>query len=175
MSQSSKKTTKNPDKNNKNRYTIKSHDEDVVLHMDSSHSQEKKVKLYFIKLHPKTQEMSLTSVPRKVQSQSRLKSTLEKLIQGPSNYEDRKGLHTAIPKSTRIRSIRIRNNIATIDFNRTIELGANGAILIKRLDQIIYTATQFDNVNAVIIKINGRHKRSFGSDGISISGPLKRK
>jgi spore germination protein GerM len=42
--------------------------------------------------------------------------------------------------------VSIINNIAFINFNSALEEGAAGNILMNRLDQIVYTATQFDNV-----------------------------
>jgi len=75
----------------------------------------------------------------------------------------------------RINSVKIRNKTAEIDFNSAIEYGAAGSILLNRLDQIVYTATQFSGVGSVIIKINGKARQTLGADGLSISGPLHRR
>jgi len=71
--------------------------------------------------------------------------------------------------------VKIRNKTAEIDFNSAIEYGAAGSILLNRLDQIVYTATQFSGVGSVIIKINGKARQTLGADGLSISGPLHRR
>lgn len=133
------------------------------------------VKIYFVALNEKTDKMYLAAVSRKVGKQPLLENTLRELVKGPTAAEKRKGLLTAIPPELRINSVKIRNKTAEIDFNSAIEYGAAGSILLNRLDQIVYTATQFSGVGSVIIKINGKARQTLGADGLSISGPLHRR
>ena len=47
-------------------------------------------------------------------------------------------------------------------------------MLQARLYQVVYTATQFPEVDSVKILINGKSKNTFSSEGFSIRNPLKR-
>ena len=81
---------------------------------------------------------------------------------------------SAVPSSLRVNRVSIKGRSAVIDFSGAIEDDAPGQILIKRLQQIVYTATAIDGVDNLIITINGQTKKSIGADGLSISGPLGR-
>ncbi|OHD69273.1 MAG: hypothetical protein A2W19_15900 [Spirochaetes bacterium RBG_16_49_21] len=133
------------------------------------------IKLFFIKFNEKTEKMYLSSVPRKVEKKSLLENAMKELIKGPTPSEKKKGLLTAVPHDLKLNSVRIKNRTAELDFNGTIERGASGSILLNRIDQIVYTATQFHTVNSVIIKINGKKQEALGADGLSIGGPLQRR
>jgi len=133
------------------------------------------VKVYFVKFDEKSERMYLAPVARNIPRGALLENTMKELIKGPTPAEKRKGHLTAVPSGLRVNSIRIKNRSAEIDFNGAIEQGASGSILINRIDQIVYTATQFPNINSVIIKINGKQKQTLGTDGLSIGGPLHRR
>lgn len=134
------------------------------------------VKIYFVRLNEKTEKMYLSPVVRNVpRGGAILENTMKELIKGPTAGEKKKGNLTAVPTGLRINRMRVRNKTAEIDFNGAIEQGASGSILINRIDQIVYTATQFPNVESVIIKINGRQRQTLGTDGLSIGGPLHRR
>ena len=133
------------------------------------------VKIYFVKFNEKSEKMLLTPVTRKVGREMPLEHTIRELIKGPSTTEKKKGLLTAVPSNLRVNGIRLKNGIAEIDFNGAIEQGAGGSVLINRIDQIVYTATQFPQVKSVVIKINGRPRQTLGTDGLSIGGPLHRR
>jgi spore germination protein GerM len=133
------------------------------------------VKVYFVKLNEKSEKMYLAPVTRTVNGGSLLENTMKELIRGPTAAEKKKGHLTAVPSGLRVNSVKIKNRSAEIDFNGAIEQGAGGSILINRIDQIVYTATQFPNVKSVVIKINGKQRQTLGTDGLSIGGPLHRR
>lgn len=132
------------------------------------------VRVYFIRMDERTEKIYLAPVRRMVASSKRVEASLKELVKGLSSGEKNRGYLNAVPSSVRVRSVRIEDGIARVDFNATVGQG-NGNILVSRLDQIIYTATQFKEVQAVQITINGRRKSTLGSDGLSISGPLHRR
>ncbi len=136
---------------------------------------EKDVKLYFLRVNESTGKTRLIPVSRRLKSPSLLKDALNELVKGPSRIERDRGLLSAIPKNLKIRDIKTVNSNVVIDFNTAIEENAAGTILLSRIDQIVYTATQFDNISGVIIRINGKNRNFLGNDGLSISGPLHRK
>jgi len=137
--------------------------------------EREEVKIYFVKLNEKTEKMLLTPVARKVARGEPLENTMRELIKGPTVAEKKKGLLTAVPPGLKVKSIRLKNGMAEIDFNGAIEQGAGGSVLINRIDQIVYTATQFRDVRSIVIKINGRPRQTLGTDGLSIGGPLHRR
>jgi len=136
---------------------------------------ERDVRIYLVKINDESEKMYLASVSRKVAGDSVLEKTMKELVKGPTTAEKNRGMLTAIPPSLKVNSVRIRNNIAEIDFNGAIEQGAGGSVLINRIDQIVYTATQFPNVQSVVITINGKPRQTLGADGLSIEGPLHRR
>ncbi len=141
---------------------------------DKASASDKEVSLYFLKLDDKSEKIYLSTVKRKLKDKQLLSLTLEQLIKGPSAYEQSKGYITAVPSHLKIRGIEIKGKTAEIDFNGVIEEGAAGDILLKRIQQIVNTATQFDTVDSIIIKINGKRRSTIGGDGFSIGGPLRR-
>jgi spore germination protein GerM len=132
------------------------------------------VKIYFLKLNESTEELYLSSVTRKVSDKNILSLSLESLISGPTGAEKAAGYMSAVPPSLRVNRVSIKGRSAVIDFSGAIEEDAPGQILIKRLQQIVYTATAIDGVDNIIITINGKAKKSIGADGLSISGPIGR-
>lgn len=135
----------------------------------------KDVQVYLMAFNEKTEALSLHSVRRTVTGASPLDGALRELLKGPSAAEKKKGLITAIPRGLQIRSISVHEGIAEIDFNEHIEDGGTGNIMLSRIDQIVYTATQFDTVKAVTLRVNGKKRKTLGSDGLSVEGPLHRK
>ena len=119
--------------------------------------------------------MSLLPVKRNIKAESPLKATLNELIKGPNKTEKKKGLLTAIPDDLKIRNVQVIGRNAVLDFNSVIEENANGEILLTRIDQLVYTATQFEGIDSVIIKVNGKQKKFLGGDGLSVSGPIGRR
>lgn len=141
---------------------------------DKPAAVQKDVSIYLLKLDEKTERIYLSPVKRTVTERDILASALENLIKGPTQKERERGYITAVPQGLKIRGISINGKTAEIDFTGAIEENAAGDILIKRVQQIVYTSTQFDSVNSIVIKINGQRRKSMGSDGFSIGGPLKR-
>lgn len=136
---------------------------------------ERPIRIYLIRFNDKTEHVSLIPVKRRIQTDFPLRDAMHELIKGPTQSEKKRGMLSAVPPDLKIKSIRCKDGIATIDFNEIIEEGANGSILLHRIDQIVFTATQFNTVDRVRITINGKYKKFIGSDGLSIGGSLYRR
>jgi|GEM_PF-3191479 len=135
----------------------------------------KKVSLYFVKYIEKSDQLELVPVTRQLKpTNTPLFDTLQLLLKGPTQMEADRGISSVFPANVKIRSVRVSNGIAYIDFNSDIETGVGIPMLQARLYQIIYTATQFSTVDKVRILINGRAKDTFSSEGLSIKHPLPR-
>jgi len=107
-------------------------------------------------------------------SQSPLRDSLEALIAGATAEERTRGLESFIPQRSRILSINIRENTAFINFNRDFQynpLGREGTA--AQLRQIVWTATEFPNVQNVQFLIEGE-RVDYLTEGINIANPIGR-
>ncbi len=142
---------------------------------DNKEIAQREFYIFFLKFDRKNEKMSVLPVKRQLSSFSPLQSSLMELIKGPDRNEKRNGFLSAIPEDLKIRNIKVVGRNAVLDLNEAIETDANGEILLTRIDQLVYTATQFDGIDGVIIKVNGREKKFLGGEGLSISGPIQRR
>ncbi|GHU41124.1 hypothetical protein FACS1894190_08830 [Spirochaetia bacterium] len=130
--------------------------------------------VYFVKVD--TAGMVFTSpAPRTLPaSESPLLDTLKVMLQGPSSDEERQGLTSLIPDGTRILSARIQGNTAFINFNENFMFNGFGAEgYIAQLRQIVWTATEFPNIDDVQILIEGR-RIDFLGESIRIDRAISR-
>lgn len=114
----------------------------------------------------------ITRVARK--NNSPLVTSINLLINGPTQEERRKGCKTLIPEGTKLLSASIREGVAFLNFNEEFEfnkIGVDGYI--AQLMQIVYTATEYSTVNSVQILIDGQ-KKEYLSEGVWIGSPLSR-
>ncbi len=98
-----------------------------------------------------------------------LRLAFEELLKGPTAREAKSGLYTAIPSNTRLRSARIENDVAVLDFNRQIERTGGTAAVSAMLDQIAYTATEQPGIKKVRLLVEGEQagtrQHPFTGDG----------
>ncbi len=133
------------------------------------------IELFFVRHIQKTDQLSLVKVKRTINSTGTpLKHTMNLLLNGPSQEEEKKGIISVFWSGTQLKSVKILKNVAYLDFNANIETGVGISMLQARLYQIVYTATQFPEVTKVRILINGKRKSTFSIEGLSIKNPLGR-
>ncbi|HPA71819.1 MAG TPA: GerMN domain-containing protein [Spirochaetota bacterium] len=142
---------------------------------DGKAQSEQMVKIYLVRVDDNTGKSSMIAVSRSVKGQPTVQQALAELVRGSTAAEKRRGLLTAIPPSLRVRSVTVKNRSAEIDFNGAIEQPVGKDIMINRIDQIVYTATDIPGVDSVLIRINGRRQQTLGGEGIPIAGPLRRR
>ncbi|QQO10179.1 GerMN domain-containing protein [Breznakiella homolactica] len=107
-------------------------------------------------------------------SDSPMVDTLQALLAGPSAEEQRRGLVSLIPQGTRILSATIRGSTAYISFSEEFQFNTFGAEgYTAQLRQIVWTVTEFPNINDVQILLEGRRLDYLG-EGIWIGSPLSR-
>jgi len=100
--------------------------------------------------------------------------SLNALLAGPTADERRRGLLNLIPPNTIIISATVRGNTAYINFNENFMFNTYGIEgYAAQLRQIIWTATEFSNVNDVQILVEGRRIDYLG-EGIWIGSPISR-
>ena len=167
----------NQEKNNKE-IVVKIEDENKPAEKSKEEHPQPKVRksrLFFIPVS-NDGEINLKGVIRSVQYQDApLRSTLEILLKGPLSAEVNQGLMTLISPETRILNIYIQKDTAFLDFNEAFRfnsLGKEG--LFAQLKQVVYSATEFANINKVQILIEGEKTNYLGPEGIFIGKPLSR-
>jgi outer membrane biosynthesis protein TonB len=107
-------------------------------------------------------------------SDSPMLDALKALLQGPTAAEQRRGLVSLIPPGSRILSATVRGNTAYISFSEEFQYNTYGVEgYAAQLKQIVWTATEFSNVQDVQILIEGRRVDYLG-EGIWIGSPLGR-
>ncbi len=134
----------------------------------------REVRLYFLRFNEKTEKVSPAYARRTIRADVPLLGAMQELVKGLSRKEEQSGLLSALPGGLLVRGVVVKNRVAHIDFNEALERNAVGSILMNRIDQIVYTATQFEGVDGVVIKINGVERSSLGPDGLALARPLTR-
>jgi hypothetical protein len=114
-------------------------------------------------------------VPRKLSvSDSPMVDSLTALIGGPNADEQRRGLISLIPNETRVLNATVRGNTAYISLSEDFQLNTHGVEgYAASLRQIVWTVTEFPNVEDAQILIEGRRVDYLG-EGIWIGSPLDR-
>jgi germination protein M len=102
-------------------------------------------------------------------------AAMKALLAGPAAIEGESfGPSTAIPEGTRLLGLNIKNRVATVDLSTEFDSGGGSASMQYRLAQVVYTLTQFSTVTSVVFQIEGKTVTVFGSEGITLDGPVGR-
>lgn len=103
-----------------------------------------------------------------------LAGALTRLLAGPDAVTGSTNI-TAIPTGTRLLGVGIDDGVATIDLSSEFESGGGSLSMFMRLAQVVYTATQFDTVKSVRLRLDGKPVEVFSGEGIILDKPLTRK
>jgi spore germination protein GerM len=102
-------------------------------------------------------------------------AAMNALLAGPTDKEGAdRTITTAIPDGTALLGISTRNSVATVDLSTQFDSGGGTASMQYRLAQVVYTLTQFSTVKSVVFQIEGVTVTVFGSEGITLDGPVDR-
>ena len=100
---------------------------------------------------------------------------LRELLAGPTDAEQRENLITLLPKGVELNQTSIRDRTAFIDLGQAFRFSSHGREgLLARLQQLVYSATELPNVDAVQVLIDGNNVDYLGPEGIYIREPLTR-
>lgn len=132
-------------------------------------------KIYFSKI-TEDESLRLIGVTRDVKyTNMPLTETLNTLLNGPTTNEKSNEIITNIPRNTKLLNVYIKGNTAYINLSNDFEYNPYGReSTIAQIMQIVYTTTEFPNINSVQFLINGQKKTYLGGEGIVISKPLTR-
>ncbi len=103
-----------------------------------------------------------------------LRAALSELIAGPTASERGDGLHTEIPTGTQLLDVNLDDGLATVDLSREFEAGGGTLSMTARVAEIVFTATQFDNVDRVRFWLEGEPIDSLGGEGLMMTDPWSR-
>jgi len=97
---------------------------------------------------PEVREMT---VPEGASREEVIESVVELLIEGPGE----EGHYRTIPEDTKVRSVGIEGDVATVDFSQELRgvHGATGEAM--ALNSLVNTLTEFDYINEVFFTIEG--------------------
>ena len=131
--------------------------------------------LYFVNVDGQG-NISLEGVPRPVYYiDSPLTDTLKALLEGLTAEEISDGLLSLVPLGTQIQGVSISDGTAYIDFNESFRFNSFGKEGYRsQLQQIVYTATEFQTVRHVQILVNGNLVSYLGPESPYIGEPLNR-
>lgn len=120
--------------------------------------------------------IKITGVTRIIDaSASPLTETLKTLLAGPDPSELDQGLITLIPPAVTLHRVHVSERIAYVDVSESFRfnpLGREGSA--AQLQQLVFSATEFPDVEMVQILIDGRRVDFLGPEGAYIGDPLSR-
>jgi len=90
---------------------------------------------------------------------------LRALLEGPTRAEAEDGLTSTIPDGAELLEVEVEDPVATVNLSREFELGAEQDVLLLRLGQVVYTATELSSVGRVRFRIDSEPAGVVGQDG----------
>ncbi len=132
-------------------------------------------KMYFIQINDDG-EIGLKSIVRPVYYiDSPLTETIKTLLDGLSSSELNMGLISLIPEQTELLSINLKSGTAYLNFSDSFRFNSFGVEGYNaQLKQIVYTVTEFANIESVQILIEGSIIDYMGPEGGYIGKPISR-
>lgn len=122
-----------------------------------------KVVVFFTKTKPA--QIITVGVDRDIIASSdpeiRLQRTISQLLLGPTKKEKNQGLDSAISSKTRLNSVNLHENIATLDFNEALDFQVGGSTRVLAIrEQLEKTALQFDFINQLVLTVNNGEREA---------------
>lgn len=102
------------------------------------------------------------------------RAALTALLAGTTVTERRQGYTSAIPVSTGLRGVALSHGVLTVDLTRRFESGGGSRSMLLRVAQVVHTATQFQTVERVAFRLDGRPVAAIGGEGVIVSPPVGR-
>lgn len=121
-----------------------------------------------------TQGERLAISHRSVAGPAVLRGALTEVLEGPTADERDADFATAVADGTELLDLNLADGTATIDLSDEFEQGGGSMLMSARVAQLVFTATQFDNVDDVIFWMEGEPVVFLGGEGIELSEPQTR-
>ncbi|MCM8760196.1 MAG: GerMN domain-containing protein [Candidatus Omnitrophica bacterium] len=136
------------------------------------------VSIYLL-IYEEKESVSLVPVKREITGsndiEQKIRFAIEWLLKGPTETEKEAGLKTAMPEGATLIDVKVQGDTVFLNFSKEIEQGGGTMLMMDRLAQIVYTATQFVPVSKVRLLINGEFIKYFSGEGITdVENPMSR-
>jgi hypothetical protein len=96
---------------------------------------------------------------------------VRRLIAGPTRAEVGRGFRSYVPAKTRVRSVRVANEVATVDLTKPFASGADDASMLARLGELVHTLTGVQGTTKVQLLVDGAVTTG-RFPGIPTGGPI---
>jgi hypothetical protein len=103
-----------------------------------------------------------------------LRGALAALLAGPSASEAAAGLTTEVPPATQLLDLALTNGQATVELTSPYRADGGTSALRARIAQVVFTATQFTNVERVTFRVDGTPLRDLGGGAVALTEPQTR-
>lgn len=125
-------------------------------------------KVYFLRdeqIGPLARSVGAPDVP---------KGVMEALLEGPAETEVELGFVSTIPEGTQLLGLVIENGTATVDLSSEFEAGGGSLSMMARVTEVVYTLTQFPDVEDVQFWLDGEPVEFLGGEGLILDEPQSR-
>lgn len=126
------------------------------------------VKAYFLR------DEKVGPVGRDGTESDALEDALDALLEGPTPDEEQIGFSTTIPDDTDLLAVDVSDGVATIDLSSEFTTGGGSLSMMGRVAEVVFTATQFDEVESVSFEVEGEPLEVLGGEGLILDGPQDR-
>jgi len=83
-------------------------------------------------------------------------AAVQALLAGPSSGEHAAGLSSAIPAGTKLKSLALSGNVATVDLNQEPDTASAALLGMPGTAELVYTLTRFSTIAGVRVRVGGR-------------------
>lgn len=111
---------------------------------------------------------------REIAGPAVLRGALTALFEGATATEGSAGLGSAVPSGTRLLGVSLADGLATVDLSGDFATGGGSLSMMARVAQVVFTATQFPNVDRVAFRMNGAPIEFLGGEGLVLTEPQAR-
>ncbi len=126
------------------------------------------VKIYFLR------DELVGPVARTVDASDLPTAAMEALLDGPTATEEQLGFVSNIPDGTELLGLTVDGGTATVDLSGDFESGGGSLSMMARVTEVVYTLTQFDDVDDVVFELDGEAIEFLGGEGLILDEPQTR-
>jgi germination protein M len=106
---------------------------------------------------------------REVEGAATPEAAVRALLAGPlGKIEGDLGFTSAIPAGTVLHSVTVDGSVATVDLSRQFESGGGSLSMQARVAQVVFTVTQFPNIDHVRFQLDGAPVATIGGEGLMV-------
>jgi len=106
---------------------------------------------------------------RRVAGAGTPEAAVRALLNGPRGATEADlGLTTAIPDGTALHSVTVSDGVATVDLSSEFATGGGSLSMQERVAQVVFTLTQFPEIERVRFRIDGSPVSTIGGEGLMV-------